>query len=317
MGPNGRVAAVVLALFMRGIYPSPLIAGIVMMVIALALIAPAQGELQTIKDEAGRTIYTIDDDGNVTMFENSPGIDITLSATRGTKEQMQPKITEVIPESIPAGSSVILRVKGKNLVGAKVKFNRPGIEISPYATKPTSLEIPVRVPPNEPPGDVKVELTTPIGSTEANVRITELQIGTGPTRRDERKTTTIPTTAPASCPEGMVGVSAESGGFCIDLEKTYTEDYRKAEKACSIQGKRLCQAMEWRHACEQATSDGLPVKNMLGNWEWTGSWEAAKAGPSDFNESSLSSILMGKTDCQSRLNVPQWKSGSYPGRCCK
>jgi hypothetical protein len=289
--------------------------------ILLVALASSVGSIQAaqiIKDEAGRTIYTIDDDGNVTMFENSPGIDITLSTTRGTKEEMQPKITEVTPESIPAGSSVMLRVKGKNLVGGSVKFNRPGIDISPFATnKPTGLEIPIRVAPNMSPGDVKLELTTPIGKTEASLKITELQLGTGPTRREEKKATSIPTTAPASCPEGMVGVSAESGGFCIDLDETYTADFRKAEKACAAKGKRLCQAMEWRHACEQATRDGLPIQNIVGNWEWTGSWEAAKAGPSDFNESSLTSILMGKTDCQGRLNFPQWKSDAFPGRCCK
>jgi len=288
------------------------------LLVALAASVDSIHAAQTIKDEAGRTIYTIDDDGNVTMFENSPGIDITLSTTRGTTEEMQPKITDITPESIPAGSSVILRVKGKNLVGSTVKFNPPGIDISPYATnKPTGLEIPIRVAPNMSPGDVKLELTTPIGKTEAGLKITELQLGIGPTRREEKKTTSIPTTAPASCPDGMAGVSAESGGFCIDLDKTYTADYRKAEKACSVQGKRLGQAMEWRHACEQATRDGLPIQNMVGNWEWTGSWEAAKAGPSDFNESSLTSILMGKTDCQSRLNFPQWKSDAFPGRCCK
>jgi hypothetical protein len=286
--------------------------------LALMTLLSQANAAQTIKDEAGRTIYTIDDDGNVTMFENSPGIDITLSTTRGTTEEMQPKITEITPESIPAGSSVILRVKGKNLVGSTVKFNRPGIDISPYATnKPTGLEIPIRVAPNMSPGDVKLDLTTPIGKTEAGLKITELQLGIGSTRREEKKMTTIPTTAPASCPGGMVGVSAESGGFCIDLDKAYTADYRKAEKACSVHGKRLCQAMEWRQACEQATRDGLPIQNMVGNWEWTGSWEAAKAGPSDFNESSLTSILMGKTDCQGRLNFPQWKADVFPGRCCK
>src|SRR5438128_867377 len=184
----------------------------------LILVVPPAEAAQTIKDETGRTIYTIDDDGNVTMFENSPGIDITLSVTRGSKEEMQPKIMEIAPDSIHAGSSVILRVKGKNFVGATVKFNRPGIDISPYATnKPTGLEIPIWVAPNMSPGEVKLELTTPIGSTDTNLKITELQIGTGPTRREERKPTTIPTMAPAACPEGMVGVSAESGGFCIDL----------------------------------------------------------------------------------------------------
>ena len=271
---------------------------------------------QTIKDEFGRTIYTIDDEGNITMFENSPGIDITLSVTRGTKEEMQPKIAEVTPESIPAGSSVMLRVKGKNFVGATVKFNRPGIDISPYASnKPTSLEIPIRVAPNASPGEVKLELTTPIGKTEGSLKITELQLGIGPTRREERKATSILTTAPASCPDSMVGVSAESGGFCIDLEETYTGDYRKAEKACSVQGKRLCQAMEWRHACEQATRDGLPIQNMVGNWEWTGSWHAALNG--DFEDPLTRSVLMGKADCQTPLDVPQWKSTPYPGRCCK
>ena len=281
----------------------------------IPVVLPANAA-QTIKDETGRTIYTIDDDGNVTMFENSPGIDITLSTTRGTKEEMQPKITEVNPESIPAGSSVMLRVRGKSFVGATVKFNRPGIDISPYATnKPTGLEIPIRVAPNMPPGEVKLELTTPIGSTETSVKITDLQIGTGPTRRDERKATSILTTAPATCPDGMVGVSAESGGFCIELEETFTVDYRMAEKACSIKGKRLCQAMEWRRACEQATSDGLPLKNMLGNWEWTGSWNAALKG--DFEDPLTRSVLMGKADCQTPLDVPQWKPDQYPGRCCK
>src|SRR5438128_2520757 len=122
----------------------------------IPVVLPAEAA-QTIKDETGRTIYTIDDDGNVTMFENSPGIDITLSVTRGTKAEMQPKITEVMPESIHAGSSVMLRVRGKNLVGATVKFSRPGIDISPYATnKPTSLEIPIRVTPNMSPGEVQL-----------------------------------------------------------------------------------------------------------------------------------------------------------------
>ena len=112
-----------------------------------------------------------------------------------------------------------------------------------------------------------------------------------------------------------MGVSAESGGFCIDVEETYTGDYPKAEKACSIQGKRLCQAMEWRHACEQATSNGVALKDMLGNWEWTGSWNNALKG--DVEDLQTRSVLMGKTDCQTLLDVPQWKPDPYPGRCCK
>ena len=46
----------------------------VLMLAFMTLLSQANAA-QTIKDEAGRTIYTIDDDGNVTMFENSPGID--------------------------------------------------------------------------------------------------------------------------------------------------------------------------------------------------------------------------------------------------
>ena len=230
----------------------------------ISVVMPAQAA-QTIKDEFGRTIYTIDDDGNVTMFENSPGIDITLSVTRGTMEEMQPKITEVTPESISAGSSVMLRVKGKNLVGGSVKFSRTGIDISPYGmNKPTALEIPIRVAPNMSPGEVKLELVTPLGKTEANLKITELQLATGPVRREEKKTASIPTAAPGSCPDGMVGISAESGGFCIDLEETYTGDYPNAEKACAVKGKRLCQVMEWRHACEQATRTGCPFRTWWG-----------------------------------------------------
>src|SRR5438874_13521959 len=111
------------------------------------------------------------------------------------------------------------RVRGKNLVCRTSKFSRPGINISPYATnKPTCLEIPIRVTPNMSPGEVQLELTTPLGSTATTVKISELQIGTGSARPDERKRTNLPTTAPASCPEGMEGVSAESGGFCLDVE---------------------------------------------------------------------------------------------------
>ena len=42
---------------------------------------------ESFHDEAGRVIYTIDDDGIVSMFENSP-TDLTLSVTRGTREKM-------------------------------------------------------------------------------------------------------------------------------------------------------------------------------------------------------------------------------------
>ena len=118
---------------------------------------------ETFKDEAGRIIYIIDENGAVSMFENSPGIDITLSVTRGTREQMQPQITELAPESVTAGTNTMLRLKGKNLVGATVKFSEPGIEVGTYSGKPKSLDVPIRIPVEVPPGPVTVELSTPIG----------------------------------------------------------------------------------------------------------------------------------------------------------
>src|SRR2546429_8990422 len=79
---------------------------------------------ETFKDEAGRVIYTIDDEGMVSMFESSP-TDITLSVTRGTGEQMQPSLTEGIPNSVPVGNSSTLKLRGKNVVGAKSKMSVP------------------------------------------------------------------------------------------------------------------------------------------------------------------------------------------------
>src|SRR5438132_12835897 len=93
------------------------------------------GARESYKDEAGRVIYTIDDSGIVSMFENSP-TDLTISVTRGTREKMQPRITEVAPEAIPAGSSMLLRLKGDNLIGATVKLSVPSIEVGAYAGKP-------------------------------------------------------------------------------------------------------------------------------------------------------------------------------------
>src|SRR6266508_2473060 len=190
---------------------------------------PSAVAKETFKDEAGRVIYTVDDDGVVTMFESSPGIDFTLSVTRGTREEMQPKVTEIIPSSIPAGTAPILKIKGKNLVGVTVKLSRSGIELGPYAGKPTSIEIPVKVASNMEPGEVVLRITTPIGSTQASFQITELQLGSiVPSRRESEKKQTISTAAPASCPEGMAGVAAESGGFCIDIDWSLSGDIRKA-----------------------------------------------------------------------------------------
>ncbi|MBI3809077.1 MAG: hypothetical protein HY284_01265 [Nitrospirae bacterium] len=269
------------------------------------------------KDEAGRLIYSIDDDGVVSMFESSPGIDITLSVTRGTRDEMQPRVTEVSPASVPAGTAPMLKIKGKNLVGATVKWSSSGIDMGPYATKPTILEIPLRVAPNVQPGEVAFQVTTPIGRTEASLKITEMQISSNTTlRRDGTARKAIPTTAPTSCPEGMVGVAAESGGFCIEIDRSLSGDIRKAEKACAMAGKRLCQANEWQHACEQARNESLPLKDIIGNWEWTGSYAKYDVGTAYFSNELLS-ILLGKSDCQTPYLYPSWREGPFPGRCCK
>ncbi|TLY39596.1 MAG: hypothetical protein E6K59_11935 [Nitrospirae bacterium] len=288
----------------------------------VALVSVADAAVQRFTDEAGVVLYTIDDDGIVSMFESRPGTDITLSVTRGTREQMQPQITEIIPQEVAAGTSTTLKIQGKNLIGASVKFSVPGIDVSPYLTKPKSVDLPIRVGANVPPGEVVLELSTPIGKTRGTFKVTELKIGSSsPVRRDGiGKQQTISTTAPTSCPEGMVGVAAETGGFCIDVDRSYSGDVRKAEKACAMAGKRLCQAIEWQHACEQAKSNGLGLKNITGEWEWTGSYAKydvqVQTGDRDLSD-ELKSVLLGKNDCQTQYLYPSWRSGPYPGRCCK
>jgi len=204
--------------------------------------APPAWAKESYKDEAGRILYTVDDDGIVSMFENSP-TDLTISVTRGTREEMQPQVTEINPDAVAAGAVTVLRLKGKNLIGATAKLSVPGIEVGAYAGKPKSLDLPLRVPPDVPPGEVTIEVATPIGATRALFKIKELQIGgTGPTKREGGAVLKLETTAPTSCPPGMVGVGAERGGFCIELDETFSGDLRKAEKTCAIAGKRLCSA---------------------------------------------------------------------------
>src|SRR5207249_9369184 len=129
-------------------------------------ISPALAK-EVFKDEAGEVLYTVDDDGLVSMFENAPGTDVTLSVTRGTREQMQPQVTEVIPEAVPVGSFTVLKLRGKNLVGATVKLSVPSIEVKAYKGKPKELDVPLQVPLDLPPGEVTIEVTTPIGRTTA------------------------------------------------------------------------------------------------------------------------------------------------------
>src|SRR5437016_8515040 len=98
----------------------------------VTLVSLADAAVQRFTDEAGVVFYTIDDDRIVSMFESRPGTDITLSVTRGTREQMQPQITEITPQEVSAGTSPTLKIQGKNLIGATVKFSVPGIDVSPY-----------------------------------------------------------------------------------------------------------------------------------------------------------------------------------------
>src|SRR5439155_27343081 len=79
---------------------------------------PSVTAFQRFTDEAGVVIYTIDDDGIVSMFESRPGTDITLSVTRGTREKMQPRITEVSADTITAATSTAPQLRWENLVRA-------------------------------------------------------------------------------------------------------------------------------------------------------------------------------------------------------
>lgn len=282
---------------------------------------------ETFKDEAGEVLYTVDDDGLVSMFENSPGTDVTLSVTRGTKEQMQPQITEITPDSIPAGSYNVLKLTGKNLVGAKVKLSVPGIEVGTSSGKPKRLDVPVNVPLSIPPGDVVVEVTTPIGSTKTKFKVTDVQIGRGsemPRRDDVIKhpgqgygadegSGLIPTTAPSSCPQGMVAVGGEMGGFCIDIDHTFKGDFRVADQTCAISGKRLCMLDEWRRACNQAAAGKVPLKNMKGEWEWTGGFDILQ----DDTQQDTRYFLLGKSDCETEHGSMRLNAEQFEGRCCK
>jgi hypothetical protein len=291
--------------------------GLILLVVLLVGSGSVQAA-QSFKDDAGRVIYTIDDEGTVSMYENSP-TDLTLSVTRGTREQMSPQITEVSPNAISAGVSTVLKVKGKNLIGANAKLSVPGIELGAYSGKPNSLDIPVTVSGSIPPVEVILYVTTPVGTTQASFKVLELQIDAS-TKRDGERKPKITTTAPSSCPGDMTGVSAELGGFCIDLDQSFTGNFGQAEKTCAIAGKRLCQAPEWKHACEQAKQGSVTVKNMIGAWEWTGSWDPYQYDPDLYAMDltpDIKNLVMGKEDCQKKLSSPRWKAEKFEGRCCK
>ena len=291
-------------------------------------VSPAAA-VQNFTDEAGQLLYTIDDSGIVSMFENSPGTDVTLSVTRGTREQMQPKVTEVIPEAVPAGSFTVLKLRGRNLVGATVKLSVPSIEVKPYVGKPKELDVPIQVPLDLSPGEVTIEVTTPIGRTIARFKTTEVQLGGSGTRPDvithpgmgygaDEGTRSIPTTAPVSCPAGMVGVASEGGGFCIEPDRTFIGSFRKAEQTCAQADRRLCRLSELRAACELAQAGRLPLKNIIGEWEWTSTFEIL-VDYSTFTEGAgdVRYFLLGKADCQTKHAAFETDARTYAGRCCK
>src|SRR3989449_2649324 len=128
-------------------------------VCALLISAPnaaIAADKQVFKDEAGEVLYTIDENGIVSMFENSPGTDITLSVTRGTREQMQPQITEVTPNAVAAGTYTLLKLGGKNPGGGEVKLSAPAIEGGADAGKPQRLDVALTVPLSQPLGEVTI-----------------------------------------------------------------------------------------------------------------------------------------------------------------
>lgn len=297
----------------------------------LGLPAASAGAAQSFTDGAGQMLYTIDDQGIVSMFENSPGTDVTLSVTRGTREQMQPQVTEVVPEAVPAGAFMVLKLKGKNLVGATVKLSAPGIEVKSYVGKPKELDIPVQIPLDLPPGEVTVEVTTPIGRTTARFKTTDVQLGGSGPRPDvithpgmgygaDEGARSIPTTAPESCPKGMVGVASEGGGFCIEVDRTVSGSFRKAEMTCAAAGLKLCRLPEWSLACEQTKAGRLPLKNMGGQWEWTATFEIKVDDSKDKYTEGAGDVMVaviGESDCKTKKSVFETDAHEYRGRCCK
>jgi hypothetical protein len=264
---------------------------------------------EVFKDEAGRTLYIIDDDGIVSMFENSSG-DITLSVKRGLREKMYPTLEEITPSRVAAGTSTTLKLRGQNLVGAKISLGVPQIEVGAYLGRPQIVEVPILIPANVGPGDVAITVSTPLGTAVGSFKVTgeTSPAGVSSPSRKEMAKLTVTTEAPSSCPEGMVGIAAERGGFCIEIDHTFSGDLRTAERACAMGGKRLCDASEWHQACDQAQNGRLSLKNMIGAWEWTSSIGSTRP---------LTSVLVGQADCTAERNYQPWKSEIISGRCCK
>src|SRR5207247_9875712 len=102
------------------------------------------------------------------------------------------------------------------------------IEVSAYVAKPKNLDLTLRIPATVPPGEVILQIATPIGRTTARLMISEMQIGRGAVHKGGPEKPIVSSAAPA-CPDGMMGGSAELGGFCSDLGRSFTGESGRAE----------------------------------------------------------------------------------------
>lgn len=273
-------------------------------------------------DEVGRLLYSIDAQGVVAMFETD-ALDNTLSVTRGTRESLQPRVTEVMPPSIEAGKITVVTLKGKNLVGAKLSTKTPGIRFGGSAPRAASVGVPLDVEGSVKLGPLTIDVTTPIGKTSVSLTVIEPQIDLAAlARKKEPEYRELPAGKPESCPEGMLSVAGSKGGFCIDINETKSGDWVEVERMCSYKFKRLCWAEEWELACKENQKSALGLQNLFGEWEWTRNSEYASAGLEGSggimtdNEDWLA-VVRGKEDCASKSRKDPWLSGTRSGRCCK
>jgi hypothetical protein len=269
-------------------------------------------------------MYSIDAEGIVSMFETS-ALDTTLSVTRGTRETIKPRITEVSPSAIQTGTTTVVYFKGANLVGAKFSTKQNGIKFGGTAPKATSVGVPIEVDQNVPLGPVTIEVSTPIGAAAATLSVIEPQIDLAAlARKREPAYKEPPPGKPESCPEGMVPIGSSIvglGGFCIDINETRRGDWVEVEKMCSYNFKRLCWAEEWELACKEQQKTNLGLQNLLGEWEWTRNSETVPAGGlgAEVMTENMDwmAVVRGKKDCASMGIKDPWLSGTRSGRCCK
>jgi len=277
---------------------------------------------QEFYDEVGRLLYSIDDQGVVAMFETD-ALDNTLSVTRGTRESMKPRIMEIIPPSVETGKMTVVTFKGVNLVGAKFSTHTKGIKLGGSAARATSVGMPIGVDSDVSTGLLTIEISTPIGTTTATLKIIEPQIDLAALARKKEPEYKEPSKGkPESCPEGMIPIGSSTGGFCVDINETQRGDWVEVEKMCSYNLKRLCWSDEWERACTENQLHGLGMHTITGEWEWTRTSEYAPAGESGSggvvteNEDWLA-VVRGKKDCGSKDRRDPWTGGRQPGRCCQ